>query len=135
LFRFIVAHGCVEISVMCLSGAAGAAVGEALIRPNHGNRMESFRIAALRSGKLLIACAVLLVGSGIIEGYISPRPQFPLWARVAIGIGYWFVMIALLKGWLVPRRRTVTPKLPTPAAIAATSHTPPTTPSPTAPQA
>ena len=35
LFRFIVAHGCVEISVMCLSGAAGAAVGEALIRPSH----------------------------------------------------------------------------------------------------
>jgi len=25
LFRFIVAHGCVELSVMCLSGAAGAA--------------------------------------------------------------------------------------------------------------
>jgi len=127
LFRFIVAHGCVEISVMCLSGAAGAAVGEALIRPTHGDRMESFRIAALRSGKLLIACAVLLVGSGVIEGYISPRPLCPLWARLAIGIGYWFLMIALLRGWLFPR--------PTPAATAATSRTPPTTPSPTAPQA
>ena len=135
LFRFIVAHGCVEISVMCLSGAAGAAVGEALIRPSHGDRMESFRIAALRSGKLLIACAVLLVGSGIIEGYISPRPFVPLWARLAIGIGYWFLMIALLKGWLFPRRRTVAPKPSTRAATAATSHTQPTTPSPTAPQA
>jgi uncharacterized membrane protein SpoIIM required for sporulation len=132
LFRFIVAHGCVEISVMCLSGAAGAAVGEALIRPSHGDRMESFRIAALRSGKLLIACVVLLVGSGIIEGYISPRPQFPLWARVAIGIGYWFLMIALLKGWLFPRPDL---KPPTPAATVATPHTPPTTPSPTAPPA
>ncbi len=85
---------------MCLSGAAGAAVGEALIRPSHGSRMESFRIAALRSGKLLIACAVLLVGSGLIEGYISPRALFPLWARLAIGIGYWIFMIALLNGWL-----------------------------------
>jgi uncharacterized membrane protein SpoIIM required for sporulation len=103
LFRFIVAHGCVEISVMCLSGAAGAAVGEALIRPTQGSRMESFRIAALRSGKLLIACAVLLVGSGLIEGYISPRPFFPLWARLAIGVGYWILMIALLKGWLFRR--------------------------------
>jgi uncharacterized membrane protein SpoIIM required for sporulation len=44
LFRFIVAHGCVELSVMCLSGAAGAAVGEALVRPSHGSRMESFRL-------------------------------------------------------------------------------------------
>jgi uncharacterized membrane protein SpoIIM required for sporulation len=135
LFRFIVAHGCVEISVMCLSGAAGAAVGEALIRPTHGDRVESFRIAALRSGKLLVACAVLLVGSGIIEGYISPRPLFPLWARLAIGIGYWLLMIALLKGWLFPRRRTVAPEHPTPAATAATSRTPPTAPSPTVPQA
>ena len=96
LFQFIVAHGCVELSVMCLSGAAGAAVGEALIRPTHGNRMESFRIAALRSGKLLVACAVLLVGSGLIEGYISPRPDFPLWARLSIGVSYWLLMVALL---------------------------------------
>ena len=100
LFRFVVAHGCVEISVMCLSGAAGAAVGEALIRPADGNRMESFRVAALRSGKLLVACAVLLVGTGIIEGYVSPRAWYPLWSRLVIGIGYWIFMIALLRGWL-----------------------------------
>jgi uncharacterized membrane protein SpoIIM required for sporulation len=103
LFRFVVAHGCVEISVMCLSGAAGAAVGEALIRPADGNRMESFRIAALRSGKLLAACAVLLVGTGIIEGYVSPRAWYPLWSRLVIGIGYWIFMIALLRGWLFRR--------------------------------
>lgn len=105
LFRFIVAHGCVEISVMCLSGAAGAAVGEALIRPAHGDRLESFRVAALRSGKLLVACAVLLVGTGLIEGYVSPRAGVPLWARLVIGIGYWLLMIALLKGWLFRLRR------------------------------
>jgi uncharacterized membrane protein SpoIIM required for sporulation len=107
LFRFIVAHGCVELSVMCLSGAAGAAVGEALIRPSQGDRMESFRIAALHSGKLLAACAVLLVGSGLIEGYISPRALFPLWAHVCIGVGYWFLMIALLAGWLIPPKRAI----------------------------
>lgn len=108
LFRFIVAHGCVEISVMCLSGAAGAAVGEALIRPTDGNRMESFRVAALRSGTLLVACAVLLVGTGIIEGYVSPRAWYPLWSRLVIGIGYWIFMIALLHGWLFRRPRTGT---------------------------
>jgi len=50
LFGFIVAHGCVEISVMCLSGAAGAAVGDALIRPDTLRRADAFRRAALRSG-------------------------------------------------------------------------------------
>jgi uncharacterized membrane protein SpoIIM required for sporulation len=107
LFSFIVAHGCVELSVMCLSGAAGAALGEALVRPGPGGRSESFRMAALRSGKLLSACALLLVGAGLIEGYVSPNPRFSLAARVVIGVGYWLFMLALLSGRLFPRRRSV----------------------------
>ena len=104
LFSFVVAHGCVEISVMCLSGAAGAAVGEALIRPRTATRAESFQHAALQSGKLILACVLLLVGSGLIEGYISPNPKFSLETRIAIGVGYWLFMLALLNGWLFKRR-------------------------------
>jgi len=103
LFGFIVAHGCVEISVMCLSGAAGAAVGEALIRPDTPRRADAFRQTALRSGKLLFACALLLVGTGLIEGYVSPDPHFALWTRICIGVGYWLFMVALLRGWLFGR--------------------------------
>jgi len=103
LFRFIVAHGCVEISVMCLSGAAGAAVAEALIRPTNADRLKSFQTAALHSGKLLIACALLLMGSGLIEGYVSPRPDLSLTTRVTIGVTYWVFMLALLNGWLFKR--------------------------------
>src|SRR3984893_12134569 len=105
LFRFVVAHGCVEISVMCLSGAAGAAVGEALIRPGTAPRTESFQRAALESGKLILVCVILLVGSGLIEGYISPNPAFSLRARLAIGVGYWLVIIVLVNGWLFGSRR------------------------------
>jgi uncharacterized membrane protein SpoIIM required for sporulation len=102
---FIVAHGCVELSVMCLSGAAGAAVGEALARPGEAGRIESFHVAALRSGKLLIACVLLLVGAGLIEGYVSPNPRFPLSARVAIGVSYWLFMVLMLSGALFGRPR------------------------------
>ena len=102
LASFIVAHGCVELSVMCLSGAAGAAVGEALVRPGSGGRLVAFRAAALRSGEVMLACALLLVGAGLIEGYVSPEPRIPVGAKVAIGVGYWLLMIALLSGW--PRR-------------------------------
>src|SRR6185437_13275848 len=93
LFGFVVAHGCVEISVMCLSGAAGAAVGEALIRPGAATRAESFRLAAMRSGKVILACVLLLIGAGLLEGYISPNPDVPLWTRIAIGVAYWILMI------------------------------------------
>jgi len=106
LFTFIVAHGCVEISVMCLSGAAGAAVGEALARPGPGGRSESFRIAALRSSRLLFPCALLLVGAGLLEGYVSPNPHITLATKAIIGVCYWLFMVALLSGRLFPRRRT-----------------------------
>lgn len=104
LFEFIVAHGCVELSVICVSGAAGAAVGEALIRPAYPTRIESFRVAALRSGKVLMACALLLVGSGLLEGFVSPDPAFPLWSRVVLGVSYWVLMLALFSGRLLPAR-------------------------------
>jgi uncharacterized membrane protein SpoIIM required for sporulation len=100
LFGFIVAHGGVELSVMCLSGAAGAAVGEALVRPGRAGRIASFRSAALRSGQVLIACALLLVGCGLIEGYVSPDPRFSLTLRILIGVSYWLFMLALLSGRL-----------------------------------
>jgi uncharacterized membrane protein SpoIIM required for sporulation len=100
LFRFIVAHGCVELSVICLSGAAGAAIGEALIRPGAEGRLASFSAAALRTGPVLVSCAVLLVGSGFIEGYISPDPRFSLATRLMAGVGYWCLMVAFLTGRL-----------------------------------
>jgi uncharacterized membrane protein SpoIIM required for sporulation len=99
LLQFIVAHGCVEISVMCLSGAAGAAVGEAVVRPGPLGRAESFRSAALTSGKLLILCVLLLIGCGLIEGYISPDPRIGFALRAAVGVGYWLLMLAMLDGW------------------------------------
>jgi hypothetical protein len=47
---------------------------------------------------------VLLVGCGVIEGYVSPNPGVALWARVAIGVSYWLFMVALLSGRLFGRR-------------------------------
>ena len=60
-------------------------------------------------GEVLIACAVLLVGAGLIEGYVSPDPRFGLPARVAIGVSYWLFMLALLSGRLLRWRRPRAP--------------------------
>jgi hypothetical protein len=46
---------------------------------------------------------VLLIGAGVLEGYVSPNPRFALWARVAFGVSYWLFMVALLSGWLFGR--------------------------------
>jgi uncharacterized membrane protein SpoIIM required for sporulation len=100
LLSFMVAHGCVELSVMCLSGAAGAAVGAALLHPREAQRLAAFRQAARQSGKLLLVCVALLLGCGLIEGYLSADPRVPSWLRLTVGLSYWLFMVALLTGGL-----------------------------------
>ena len=103
LLRFTLAHGPVELSVICLAGAAGTALGESLIRPNCPTRAESFRRAVARLAPLLVACALLLCGSGLIEGFVSPDPRFTIPVRLAIGLSYWLVMLVFLSGRWLPR--------------------------------
>lgn len=103
LFAFIIAHGPVELSVICVAGATGVALGESIIHPQSGTRRDSFQACAHRVAPVLLLCAALLVGCGFIEGFISPDPRFPMASRVTIGLSYWFVMWALMSGRLFPR--------------------------------
>lgn len=105
LLKFTLAHGPVELSVMCLAAAAGTALGESLIRPGQASRTEALRRRAAELGPLLLACALLLLGSGLIEGFISPQPRISIPARLAIGLGYWTVMMLWLSGRFSSRRR------------------------------
>lgn len=105
LLKFVTAHGVVELSVICIAGAAGTMLGESLIRPTHATRRESFQHAATKASRLLLLCALLLVGCGFIEGYLSPDPDFPMISRVIVGFGYGVVMVAALTGHLFGRRR------------------------------
>ena len=105
LFDFVVAHGCVELSCICIAGAAGAYLGEALVRPGERTRSEAFRAAAAVGVRVLAIVTVLLFLCGFIEGFVSPDPEVPRWARVCIGVGYWLFMISLLRGYVFGRSR------------------------------
>lgn len=104
LLKFVTAHGVVELSVICIAGAAGVMLGESLIRPTHGTRRESFQHATAKTSRLLVLCALLLIGCGFIEGYLSPDPDFPMANRVIVGFGYFVVMIGALTGRLFGRK-------------------------------
>jgi uncharacterized membrane protein SpoIIM required for sporulation/uncharacterized RDD family membrane protein YckC len=105
LFDFVVAHGCVELSCICIAGAAGSYLGEALIRPGALTRSEAFRLAARDGVRVLAVVTLLLFICGFIEGYVSPDPEVPRWARVTIGVGYFLFMISLLRGYVFGRSR------------------------------
>lgn len=103
LFDFVVAHGCVELSVIVIAGAVGFSVGEALARPGARTRGEAFSFAMRRGTKLIGLCVVFLIGAGVIEGYISPNETFDRSVRVAVGAAYWLLFLFALCGWRLPR--------------------------------
>ena len=105
LFDFVIAHGCVELSCICIAGAAGSYLGEALIRPGALTRSEAFRLAAQDGVRVLAMVTLLLFICGFIEGYVSPDPEVPRWARVTIGVGYFLFMVSLLRGYVFGRSR------------------------------
>jgi len=98
LFEFVVAHGMVELSTICVSGAVGVSLGEALIRPGLQSRRNAFEDAARRAAGVMLVCVVFLVGAGLIEGYISPNSDFPLVSRVVIGTAYMFLFVVVISG-------------------------------------
>ena len=100
LFEFTAAHGFVELSVVCISGAVGASLGEALARPGELTRAAAFQRAVARGMRLMVVCLVFLVGAGLLEGFVSPDPRFRLAARLAIGLAYFALFLLVLSGAL-----------------------------------
>lgn len=100
LLRFVTAHGPVELSVIVVSGAVGVTLGEAVFRPGDRSRAAALAAAGARAASVMTVCLVFLVGAGLIEGYLSPDPTFPWWARITVGIGYWIVFAGCVtRGW------------------------------------
>lgn len=100
LFEFVVAHGPVELTTICLAGAAGMMLGESLIRPRGGSRAESFAAAVAHTSRYLVFCALLLLATGIIEGFVSLDPSWPFASRAVIGGASLFIAAAAATGIL-----------------------------------
>ncbi len=96
LFKFIIGHGVVELSIILIAGAMGLRLGEALIRPGASNRLQAFRQVTLNAGKVMFVAVPFLILAGLIEGFISPNDSFSLMERVVIGVSsgllFWYTL-------------------------------------------
>jgi len=103
LITFMVAHGIVEISVICIAGACGISLGDALIHPGLKPRLQAFSDAARSSARVLIVALIFLAGAGVIEGYVSPRARLPFAVHLGVGLAYGFLFLLALTGRLFRR--------------------------------
>lgn len=97
LFEFVIAHGCVEVSVIVVTAAAGFSLGDAIAHPGEAARATRFRESAREGWLLCMFCIPFLVGAGVIEAYVSPSDA-GLPAKATVGVAYWMVFVIALTG-------------------------------------
>lgn len=94
LAEFILAHGPVELSVIFLSGGSGLFVADGLLRPALLTRQAALVERAKMAVQLILGSVPLLIGAGLIEGFISPSGlPWPVKALVGLGTGvamHWY---------------------------------------------
>jgi uncharacterized membrane protein SpoIIM required for sporulation len=100
LARFLVAHGPVELSMICVAGAAGLCLGRAVLAPGRRTRLQALRHEGARGVRLLAFATIGFVVIGTVEGFVSPGQHFPLLLNVAVGLSLWLLFL----GWAATGR-------------------------------
>ncbi|HET6319207.1 MAG TPA: stage II sporulation protein M [Chloroflexota bacterium] len=95
LWAFVSPHGYLELTCICITGAAGLMMGDALLRPGLLLRREAVARAARRAVELVAGAAPVLVVAGLIEGFVSPS-ELPTWSKFVIGPLVGALLYALL---------------------------------------
>lgn len=96
LWRLVVPHGVLELSLITAAGAAGLRTGWALIHPGHRTRVEALSVEGRAGVELALGSAALLVPCGLVEGFVTPRGlSLPLALAVGFALGavYWALVI------------------------------------------
>ena len=104
LFRFILPHGFLELSVIAVAGYAGMRMGWAIVEPGTLTRGESLRREARTAIEIIIGTIPWFVLAGLVEGFVS-NEQLPVAGGLAVGLAicvpYWALVV--WRGVLVPR--------------------------------
>ena len=100
LLAFILPHGVLELSAICIAGGAGLWLGSALVLPGRQTRRQALVERGREAVSLLAGTAFLLLLAGLLEGFVSPA-DLPFPAKYGAS-ALSAVMLALYL--LTPRR-------------------------------
>ncbi len=96
VFRLLLPHGVLELSLITVAGAGGLRLGWAIVRPGRRSRLESLSDEARAAAELALGTAIWLVPCGLVEGFVTPR-GLPLAGAAAVGLGlgalYWTMVV------------------------------------------
>jgi uncharacterized membrane protein SpoIIM required for sporulation len=97
-FGLILPHGILELSAVIVAGAAGLAIGWAIIAPGDRRRSAALADEGRRAAAIVLGLILAFVVAGTIEGFVTPS-GLPTWARVAVGVAagvaFWTYVVVL----------------------------------------
>jgi uncharacterized membrane protein SpoIIM required for sporulation len=89
----IAPHGCIELTAIVISAAAGTMLAAPILNPGRLRRVDALKRNARRAGVLILGVCCMLVVAGTIEGFFSPL-RFPPEVRLTVGAATVLMMIA-----------------------------------------
>ncbi len=95
ILGFVVGHGVLELTAICISGGAAFELAAGLFLPGALTRRESLVRRGRRALHLVAGTTLLLIVAGFIEGFISPL-VWPLAWKLLLSAGTAVLLIAYL---------------------------------------
>jgi uncharacterized membrane protein SpoIIM required for sporulation len=92
---FVVGHGSFELTAIVICGAAGLAIGHAVIAPGQLSRFEALRQRALGAVALVMGAAFMLLVAAFIEAFWSSNSA-AMEVKYAVAGVLWLVVILYL---------------------------------------
>lgn len=93
LWSFVLPHGVIELTAICIAGGAGLWLGSALLLPGRMTRREAMVVRGREAVSLIGGTAVMLVVAGMIEGFISPSD---LPREIKLGFAALFALLLVM---------------------------------------
>ncbi len=85
LWAFVLPHGVIELTAICIAGGAGLWLGSALVVPGRRTRSDALVERGREAVSLLGGTVILLLVAGLIEGFVSPS-VLPDQVKLAVGL-------------------------------------------------
>lgn len=96
ILAFVAPHGVLELSAIAIAGGAGLLLTTALLLPGKQTRRDALVTNAKRALKLIV-CAILFMSiAGMLEGFVSPIPWWPIEWKAMVALATLVVMILYL---------------------------------------
>lgn len=93
LWTFVLPHGVIELTAICIAGGAGLWMGSALLLPGRRTRREALVTRGREAVSLIGGTALMLVVAGTIEGFISPS-ELPREIKLSLATLFALAMVA-----------------------------------------